>query len=117
MKKRFLLAGRGADDFGEGSRPRTRPRHVAVADVRVVMGSRGVLPDDPDVVPGDEPTEIRDAAAASAHRPGHRLLGRRQAAEGIREQPEFHEEIGLRLPDQGCGALVPQVLPLPGAPA
>lgn len=112
---RFLVAGRGADDFGEGGRPRARPRHVAVAHAGVVMGSGSVLPDEPDVVPGDESAEIRNAAAASAHRPGDRLLGRRQATEGIREQPEFHEEIGLQLPDQGCGALVPQVLPLSGA--
>lgn len=47
------------------------------------MGPRGVLSDDADVVPGDEPAEIRDAAAASADRSGNRFLGRRQAAEGI----------------------------------
>lgn len=113
----FPVAGRGADDFGEGGRTRARPGYVAVAHVGVVMGPGGVLSDDPDVVPGDQPAEIRDAAAAGVNGPGDRLLGRRQAAEGIREQREFHEEIGLRFSDEGGGALVPQVLPLPGAPA
>lgn len=79
------------------------------------MGPRGVLSDDPDVVSGDQPAAIRNAAAAGANGSRNRLLGRRQTAEGIREQPEFFEEIGL-LPDEGGGALVSQVLPLPCAP-
>lgn len=106
-RRLLLVAGRGADNFGEGGRPRARPGHVAVAYVGVVMGPRGILSDDSDVVPGHQPAKIRDAAAAGADGPGDRLFGRRQATEGIREQREFHEEIELRFPDEGGGALVP----------
>jgi len=108
-----VFAGRGADDFGESGRPRARPSHVALAHVGVVMGSGGVVPDEPGVVPGGQPVEIRDAAAAGADGPGDRLLGRRQAAEGIRGQRDQLQEARLRLADQSGGALVPQVLPVP----
>lgn len=80
----FFFAGRGADDFRKGSRPRARPSHMALTYVGMVVGPRSVLSDDADVVPGDQPAEIRDATAAGADGPRDRLLGRREATEGIR---------------------------------
>lgn len=111
----FFFAGRGADDFRKSSRPRARPSHMAFTYVGMVVGPGGVLSDEPDVVPGDQPAPIRDAAAAGIDGSGDRLLGRRETAEGIRMQPQLLEEVG-QLPDEGGGALVSQVLPLSGAP-
>lgn len=110
----FFFAGRGADDFRKGSRPRARPGHMAFTYVRMVVGPGSVLSDEPDVVPGDQSAQIRNAAAAGADGPGDRLLGRRETAEGIRMQSELLEKIG-QLPDEGGGTLVSQVLSLSGA--
>jgi len=94
MRYIFFFAGRGADDFRKSSRPRARPSHMAFANVGMVVGPGSVLSDDPDVVPGDQSAQIRDAAAADIDGSGNRLLGRRKTAEGIRKQSELFEKIG-----------------------
>lgn len=55
IEKYFSFAGRGADDFRKGSRPRARPSHMALTYIGMVVGPRSVLSDDPDVIPGDQP--------------------------------------------------------------
>lgn len=73
----FLITGRGADDIREGGGPGSRPCHVAVAGVGVVMGPGSLLPADPYLIPGEQPVEVRDTTAPGAHRPRHRFFRRR----------------------------------------